>query len=52
MLRGFAANPLSRATLTYQCTPFMRFAIAICSMDAFSFGSFSPFAAAESGNTL
>lgn len=37
---------------SYQCTPFMRFAMAICSMDAFSLGSFSPLAAAESGNTL
>ena len=38
--------------LTYQCTPFIRFAIAICSIEAFSSGSFSPFEAAESGKTL
>jgi hypothetical protein len=37
---------------SYQWTPFMRLAIAICSTDAFSFGSFSPLAAAESGKTL
>ena len=37
---------------SYQCTPFIRFAIAICSIDAFSSGSFLPDAAAESGNTL
>jgi hypothetical protein len=43
------AEPGGRA---YQCTPFMRFAIATCSTDAFSSGSFSPFAAAESGKTL
>ena len=38
----------------YQCTPFMMFAIAICSMFAFSAaaGSFSPLDAAESGKTL
>ena len=36
----------------YQCTPFIRFAIATCSIDAFSSGSFSPRAAAESGKTL
>ena len=36
----------------YQCTPFMRLAIATCSIEAFSFGSFSPLAAAESGKTL
>jgi hypothetical protein len=36
----------------YQCTPFIRLAIAICSIEAFSSGSFLPLAAAESGNTL
>jgi len=36
----------------YQWTPFMRFAIATCSIEAFSLGSFSPRAAAESGKTL
>jgi hypothetical protein len=36
----------------YQCTPFIRLAIAICSIEAFSFGSLSPLAAAESGKTL
>ena len=36
----------------YQCTPFMRLAIATCSIEAFSLGSFSPRAAAESGKTL
>ncbi len=38
----------------YQCTPFMMFAIAICSMLAFSAaaGSLSPLDAAESGKTL
>ena len=40
--------------LLYQCTPFMRFAMAICSMEAFSSlpPSLSPLAAAESGKTL
>jgi hypothetical protein len=41
-----------RARPFYQCTPFIRFAIATCSIEAFSFGSFLPDAAAESGNTL
>ena len=36
----------------YQCTPLIRFAIATCSIEAFSLGSFSPLAAAESGKTL
>jgi hypothetical protein len=36
----------------YQWTPFMRLAIATCSIDAFSLGSFSPRDAAESGKTL
>ena len=38
----------------YQCTPFMMFAIAICSTFARSdsAGAFSPFEAAESGKTL
>ncbi len=44
-----ARQPARRA---YQCTPLRRFAIATCSIDAFSSGSFLPFAAAESGNTL
>lgn len=52
MLHGFAAHPPFEGDGSYQCTPFMRFAMAICSMDAFSLGSFSPLAAAESGNTL
>ena len=51
-----ARVPASRrgggAAGSYQCTPFMRFAMAICSMDAFSSGFFLPDAAAESGNTL
>ncbi len=43
-----------RLTADYQCTPFMMFAIAICSMLAFSAeaGSLSPLEAAESGKTL
>ena len=40
------------AVARYQCTPFMRLAIATCSIEAFSLASFSPFAAAESGKTL
>ncbi len=46
------AAPAGRAPACYQCTPFMTLAIAICSTEAFSSGSFSPLAAAESGNTL
>ena len=42
----------ARADACYQCTPFMRLAIATCSIEAFSLASFSPFAAAESGKTL
>ena len=51
---GQLARPAAprRARPNYQCTPFIRFAIAICSMFAFSCSSFSPFAAAESGKTL
>ena len=43
-----------RATSRYQCTPFMMFAIASCSMLArsASAGAFSPLEAAESGKTL
>ena len=37
---------------SYQCTPFMRCAIAIASPEAFSPSPFSPLAAEESGKTL
>jgi hypothetical protein len=47
-----ATSTSAAAERAYQCTPFIRFAIATCSTDAFSSGSFSPFAAAESGKTL
>ena len=40
-----------RPDAPYQCTPFIRLAIAICSIEAFSSGSFLPLDAAESGNT-
>ena len=47
-----ASTRSAAARSAYQCTPFMRLAIATCSMDARSSGSFLPFAAAESGKTL
>ena len=47
-----ALDPRGAAERCYQCTPFIRFAIAICSIDAFSLSSFLPDAAAESGKTL
>jgi hypothetical protein len=49
--RAAAEPPPSRR---YQCTPFMMFAIAICSTFARSAcaGAVSPFDAAESGKTL
>ena len=49
---GARGRPARPALRLYQCTPFMRLAIAICSIDAFSEGSFLPLAAAESGKTL
>jgi hypothetical protein len=50
---GSASMPWwPEATGAYQCTPFMRLAIAICSIEAFSLSSVLPFAAAESGKTL
>ena len=51
-LRPWNRRPAIRAGRVYQCTPFIKFAIATCSIEAFSSGSFSPFAAAESGKTL
>jgi release factor glutamine methyltransferase len=42
----------AQAGSDYQCTPRIRCASATCSVEARSSGSFSPRAAAESGNTL
>ena len=50
--RCSGCRPRSAQRRAYQCTPFMRLAIATCSIDAFSSGSFLPLAAAESGKTL
>src|SRR5947209_4283010 len=46
-----AATAPMPPTRSYQCTPLVSVAIAICSNDARSSTFFSPFDAAESGNT-
>ena len=42
----------ARADACYQCTPFMRLAIATCSIEAFSLGSFSPLRRGRVGEDL